>query len=226
MSHGKDVCGHLKEVRRRIAEENGIPLEPKECGFEGECDGTCPYCEAEVRYLERALAERVRLGKVATVAGLALGLATTALQAQAEEPEMKPAEGKEIAIGVDRVTVRGVVRDSVTGEPIPFCRVYFVARSIVLDTVLEESMDGSFALKVPKGEYNVFVTHPGYVEYTRRNMEIEGDLDLGEIRLARSETDVMMYILGTSPREGIKEYKRPGQEEYEQEPGKTTITIR
>ena len=74
--NGKNICKELKEVRRRIAEENHIPLEIKECTYEGPCRGTCPRCEAEVRYLENALAGKLRLGKVATVAGLALGLAS------------------------------------------------------------------------------------------------------------------------------------------------------
>ena len=74
--NGKNICKELKEVRRRIAEENHISLEIKECTYEGPCRGTCPRCEAEVRYLENALAGKLRLGKVATVAGLALGLAS------------------------------------------------------------------------------------------------------------------------------------------------------
>ena len=81
-SRGKVLCEALKEVRKRIAEENDIPLETEECTYKGECRGTCPRCEAEVRYLENALADRLRIGKVATVAGLALGLATTTAQAQ------------------------------------------------------------------------------------------------------------------------------------------------
>lgn len=75
MNHGKNICKQLKEVRRRIALENDIPLEIEECTYKGECSGTCPRCEAEVQYLENSLAERIKLGKVATVAGLALGLA-------------------------------------------------------------------------------------------------------------------------------------------------------
>lgn len=63
-------------MRKRIAEENGIPLEIKECTYQGPCRGTCPRCEAEVRYLENSLARMLRMGKVATVAGLALGLAS------------------------------------------------------------------------------------------------------------------------------------------------------
>ena len=82
MTHGKNICNQLKEVRKRIAEENDIPLEIEECTYKGECRGTCPRCEAEVRYLENALADRLRIGKVATVAGLALGLAATTAQAQ------------------------------------------------------------------------------------------------------------------------------------------------
>ena len=76
MSRGKEICKELKAVRRRIAEENGIPLEMPECTHKGPCRGTCPRCEAEVRYLENALADRLRLGKAAVVAGVALGLAS------------------------------------------------------------------------------------------------------------------------------------------------------
>ncbi|MBQ1409275.1 MAG: hypothetical protein IIY87_05910 [Bacteroidales bacterium] len=83
MTNGKNICNQLKAVRKGIAEENGIPLEIEECTYKGECRGTCPRCEAEVRYLENALAERMKLGKVATIAGLALGLAASA---QAQEP--------------------------------------------------------------------------------------------------------------------------------------------
>ena len=73
--HGKSICKQLKAVRQRIAEENDIPLEQRECTYEGPCRGTCPRCEAEVQYLERALASRIKLGKAATVAGLSLSLA-------------------------------------------------------------------------------------------------------------------------------------------------------
>ena len=44
MTHGKNICNQLKEVRKRIAEENDIPLEIEECSYKGECRGTCPRC--------------------------------------------------------------------------------------------------------------------------------------------------------------------------------------
>ena len=87
MHRGKVICKELKEVRRRIADENDIPLEIKECTYEGPCRGTCPRCEAEVRYLERELARRISVGKAATVAGLALGLASCGNGASGNAPD-------------------------------------------------------------------------------------------------------------------------------------------
>lgn len=72
MNPGKNKCEYLKEVRRRIAKENGIQLEQRECTFKGECSGTCPFCEAEMRYIEKELHKRRTLGKAVTVAGIAL----------------------------------------------------------------------------------------------------------------------------------------------------------
>lgn len=72
MNPGKNRCEYLKEVRRRIATENEILLEQRECTFNGECSGTCPFCEAELQYLEKELHKRRTLGKAVTVAGIAL----------------------------------------------------------------------------------------------------------------------------------------------------------
>ena len=72
MKKGKRTCEILKDVRRKIAQENDIPLVERECTHEGDCRGTCPYCESEVRYLERELSKRRALGKAVTVAGIAV----------------------------------------------------------------------------------------------------------------------------------------------------------
>ena len=75
MDHGRSICNVLKSVRKAIADANGIRYEPAECGFEGECRGTCPACEAELRYIERELSLRRMAGRAVTVAGIALGAA-------------------------------------------------------------------------------------------------------------------------------------------------------
>ena len=78
MVKGKQTCKILKEIRKQIAAENDIELITSECTHKGDCAGTCPKCEAEVRYLERELEKRQRLGKAAVFAGMTLGTAITA----------------------------------------------------------------------------------------------------------------------------------------------------
>ena len=73
MTHGKATCKILKEIRRDIAAQNNIPLEERECTHEGDCHGTCPYCESKVQYLERELQKRSLMGKAVTIAGIVLG---------------------------------------------------------------------------------------------------------------------------------------------------------
>lgn len=75
MTRGKRTCKILKEIRRQIAEKNDIAYVTSECGFQGECKGTCPKCEEEVRYLENELHKRQQLGKVVAIAGISLGVA-------------------------------------------------------------------------------------------------------------------------------------------------------
>jgi hypothetical protein len=77
MFTGKKRCKILKEIRRQIAVNNDIEFVTSECKHQGDCLGTCPKCEAEVRYLERELEKRMKLGKAVAVAGLAVALTTS-----------------------------------------------------------------------------------------------------------------------------------------------------
>ena len=68
--NGKQKCRILKQIRQQIAEANDIELVVSECTHKGDCRGTCPRCEAEVRYLERELEKRRRLMKRVALAGI------------------------------------------------------------------------------------------------------------------------------------------------------------
>ncbi len=74
MTRGKSICSVLKTIRKQIADTNEIKYEPRECHYEGECRGTCPACEAEVRYIERELDIRRQLGKAVAIVGISAGL--------------------------------------------------------------------------------------------------------------------------------------------------------
>ena len=74
MARGKQTCKILKEIRRQIAKANGIEFATSECRYKGDCLGTCPKCEAEVRYLEQQLRARSLAGKAVALAGISAGM--------------------------------------------------------------------------------------------------------------------------------------------------------
>lgn len=78
MERGKQICRILKDIRKQIADENGIEFEITECTHKGDCAGTCPKCESELRYLESQLARRHSAGRLPRLAGVSLGLAAVA----------------------------------------------------------------------------------------------------------------------------------------------------
>ena len=202
MTNGKNICNQLKEVRKRIAEENQIPMKIEECTYKGECRGTCPRCEAEVRYLENALADRLRMGKVATVAGLALGLATTAAAeaSPALLPEVPPAV-KEAVHKDDRVKIKGEVVDAKTAEPIPFVYITVIDSNKDTVTVAYTDFDGLYHIEVPKGDYTLEFKTVGYYKYVLLEDHYTGDRTLPTVKLEMSATmsEGVVIIEGEHP---------------------------
>lgn len=78
MKRGKQTCKILKDIRRQIAEANDIEFITSECQYQGDCLGTCPKCEAEVRYLEQQLERKRMAGKAITILGISAGLVAMA----------------------------------------------------------------------------------------------------------------------------------------------------
>lgn len=73
-TRGRNICDTLKAIRKEIADANGIEYSPEECHFKGECRGTCPKCEQEVKDLEYELRLRQMAGTAIKVAGVAAGI--------------------------------------------------------------------------------------------------------------------------------------------------------
>lgn len=74
VTRGRNICNTLKAIRKQIADANGIDYSPEECNYKGECMGTCPKCEQDVRDLEYELHLKQMAGKAIKVAGIAAGL--------------------------------------------------------------------------------------------------------------------------------------------------------
>lgn len=181
MNRGKDICKELKAVRRQIAEENGIVLEIPECTYKGPCRGTCPRCESEVRFLENALAEKLRLGKVASVAGIALTLASPAVAMAQSIDTVTVPPSHERQTGMCEVT--GVVVDGRTREALPFANV-MLYKDTARAQVVATDFDGRYRFNVPRGRYTLEVSYVGYNKYRREVV----------VKHSQAEQDVMELV--------------------------------
>ncbi|MDD3037701.1 TonB family protein [Bacteroides sp.] len=111
MKRGKQTCKILKEIRRQIAEANDIEFITSECQYQGDCLGTCPKCEAEVRYLEQQLERKRIAGKAIAVLGISAGILTMVpVKADAQQVKDTTIEEKQrITVAEKECELPGVI---------------------------------------------------------------------------------------------------------------------
>ena len=125
--NGKSKCKILKDIRRQIAHENDIDLVISECKYQGDCAGTCPKCESEVRYLEQELRKRQQMGKAVAVAGIAAALVVTSagctLTQTGGDPLPNPQTTQQTTTLLDPMGVPPLPTETtipeLMGEPVP-----------------------------------------------------------------------------------------------------------
>ena len=173
MVKGKSTCKLLKDIRQQIADANGISYQPKECHYEGDCAGTCPACEEEIRYLEHELKARKGNGFGMKVAGIAAGICATVMPITAAAQGVKsdstanppvqttkkaPIKVVDLSDGcASPVVVRGMVIGGDDKEPL-------IGASIVIDGTNKgdaTNVDGQFALKLPP-DTSLVISYIGY----------------------------------------------------------------
>ena len=161
MAKGKSTCKLLKDIRQQIADANGISYQPKECHHKGDCAGTCPACEEEIRYLERELRARKGNGFGMKVAGIAAGICATVMPMTAAAQGVKSDSTSNLPVRTAKkgdvkvvdlsdgcaspVVVRGMVIDAEDKEPV-------IGASVVINGTnkgVATNVDGQFALKLP-----------------------------------------------------------------------------
>ena len=206
MGTGKEVCLILKGIRQKIADANDISYQPKECHHKGDCTGTCPACEAEIRYLERELKARKGNGFGMKVAGIAAGICATVMPmtavAQAVKPDStanppvqttKKAPIKVVDLSdscASPVVVRGMLIDAEDKEPV-------VGASVVIDGTnkgVATNVDGQFALKLPPDTSLVI----SYIGYKKQKVHVSSLLhsDNNVIVLEASDLSGLSCIVG------------------------------
>ena len=173
MVKGKSTCKLLKDIRQQIADANGISYQPKECHHKGDCAGTCPACEEEIRYLERELRARKGNGFGMKVAGIAAGICATVMPMTAAAQSVKPDSTANRPVNTAKkgdvkvvhlsdscaspVVVRGMVVGSDGKEPL-------IGASVVIDGTNKgdvTNIDGQFALKLPP-DTSLVISYIGY----------------------------------------------------------------
>ena len=176
MVKGKNTCKLLKDIRQQIADANGISYQPKECHHKGDCAGTCPACEAEIRYLEAQLRERKRKGWGMKVAGLAAGLCVASVpltscqntpkacnvENKAQDSTDVPVMGEQVVVPQvltadlkNAIVISGQVFDASTGKATSEVNVMILGGKKRLP--LGEG--GRFALQVNRNDTLVFSSY-------------------------------------------------------------------
>ena len=209
MDHGRNICRQLKQLRRDIADQNGIELHQEECTYKGHCDGTCPHCDAELQYIERELARRQSLGKAAIVAGTVLTMASVQT-AQAQEPVIMGKPAGPIEEVSAKGTVKGTVTDQKTGEPLLACNVVLRQNGQII-TGATTDFDGNYTIKgVKAGTYSVEFSFIGYIKLIVPEFEVraKGFSILNRALSRRSDandeaTEVEGPLMGIVPVEHI-----------------------
>ena len=192
MVKGKSTCKLLKSIRQQIADANGISYRPKECQHKGDCAGTCPACEAEIRYLERELKARNGNGFGMKVAGIAAGICATVMPMTAAAQGVKPDSTANPPVQTTKkapikvvdlsdscaspVVVRGMVIDAENKEPVMGAGVFIDGTNKGIAT----DIDGQFALKVPSDTSLVI----SYIGYEKQKVRVSS--------LLRSENNVII----------------------------------
>ena len=192
MAKGKSTCKLLKSIRQQIADANGISYRPKECQHKGDCTGTCPACEEEIRYLERELKARKGNGFGMKVAGIAAGICATVMPMTAAAQGVKPDSTANPPVQTTKkapikvvdlsdscaspVIVRGMVIDAENKEPMIGAGVFIDGTNKGIAT----DIDGQFALKVPSNTSLVI----SYIGYEKQKVRVSS--------LLRSENNVII----------------------------------
>ena len=115
MKHGKQTCKILKQIRQQIAIENDLFYVTSQCKHKGDCAGTCPTCEAELRYLEEQLATKHVSGKAVAVLGIALGITSfTGLSATNQPNNLQNNSSVTLTNESEINETQGVIREPLT----------------------------------------------------------------------------------------------------------------
>ncbi len=209
MARGKQTCKILKEIRRQIAEANDIEFVTSECRYKGDCLGTCPKCEAEVRYLEQQLHKRQLAGRLVNLAGISAGaiamFAPIAVQSQTSDTSCTKGYIATQAMA-DTIIVKGIALCEYTakdGSVATDTLIGAIVRNINSQEVTQTNIDGEFEIDACMGD-SIEVSYVGFNkqiivvnnrEPLRITLNDKGIALLGEVAVIRNQRNTLDLII-------------------------------
>ena len=206
MYKGKKTCETLKAIRKKIADANEIPYEPVVCTHKGDCMGTCPACESEMRYIENQLNIRKMAGKAVKIVGLASMVSLASSVAASNETEISNdfKQNEVVAFNnsslesdsVKYIKIKGVVKDE-ENILLPSVDVMIKGTKIVTTT----DVDGNYEIEVPENAVLEF-SSLGYMDKsikvtektpTELNVTLLNDALIGQIVIVKKRMN-RMYL--------------------------------
>lgn len=179
MARGKQTCKILKEIRRQIAEANDIEFITSECRYKGDCLGTCPKCEAEVRYLEQQLRARTLSGKSVAIAGISAGMIFMSGCSDASSNQSNDTLQGEVVESTEQIEIRDtLLSDSV---------------SVYEEEVPDEPDNSSHKKSGVAQSCSTFPAEGEFVEPDREE-KIFGAIDEGLPRFPGGEMELLKWI--------------------------------
>ena len=185
MERGKRICQALKELRQRIAASNDIPFKMEECSHEGDCPGTCPKCESELRYLMAAIDKREQEGKPVVLDGLMSEeelRKAFSIEQDEQESSLQPEEMETTGMPEPPVplTLMGEPEQPLEGDIMPYSSYDFAS---TISKELVSKIDGNFVFS-PAGLCSI-------LEILQQGMDIRSELfDKVEEVISRFNSDV------------------------------------
>ncbi|MBR3867188.1 MAG: hypothetical protein IKD37_00885 [Clostridia bacterium] len=187
---GKQKCKILRQIRRDIAAANQLDYAERDCSHTGDCSGTCPYCEAQLKKLERELDTRRSRGQRIAVMGLSVGLIATNLTACDPLFGGRTLQGDMMADTGDTDTAQVALTDSIPGELIaqetttelPVLEGEIPVEPLMGDPVLPEVTATMGILPVPEPEKEEGETTETFDETTSE--ELMGTYAVTELLVA------------------------------------------
>ena len=220
-TRGRNICNTLKAIRKQIADANGISYSPEECHFKGECKGTCPKCEQDVRDLEHELHLRQMAGKAIKVAGVALGITASATSCATQKGYYKstpPKSEKVIPIQFQKYTTNDIAllqaKDSLSKKGMLFVQGHLISdednEPLIGASVIAKlsgkyaitDVNGNFTLEVEQGD-TITVQYIGFIDRSIKLSEMSRD-KLNIITLIFNESALGEVVAGIVPEVRIR----------------------